>query len=369
MSKNYYDILGVSKGASDAELKSAYRKLAMQYHPDKNPNNKEAEQKFKDLSEAYEVLKDPQKRSMYDRGAYNPQGGAGGFGGFGGFSNGGFGGEGFGSFFEDMFEEMLGGNRGGSRRTRGPQKGNDLLYNLSITLEEAFFGVEKEIKITKLCQCDKCSGKGTTGSIEYGVCKDCAGRGKVRRKAGFFSVEQVCSSCNGEGKTIKNPCNVCVGSGRIKKDKNLLVNIPKGIDSEMRVRLSGEGEAGMQGGQSGDLYVGVNVINNTSFVRKNNDLYIQFSIPIIVATLGDALTLKTIDKKEVEVVIPEGISTGQRVRLKDKGMPIVNSKSYGDLYIDIFVETPANLTKDQKNLLKEHFKVNDSQKYKVKSYK
>jgi molecular chaperone DnaJ len=367
MSKNYYDVLGVSKTATEAELKSAYRKLAMQYHPDKNPNDKTAEQKFKDVGEAYDVLKDPQKKSMYDRGGYNPQGGnqGGGFGDFGGFN--GFGGsEGFGNFFEDIFDDMLGGNRG--KRQRANARGNDLLYNLNISLEESFFGIEKEIKVNKLDTCDICSGKGVKGTAEFGVCKECSGAGKIRRKAGFFSVEQICSSCNGQGRSIKNPCGGCNGVGRSKKVKTLLVNIPKGLDDGMRIRLTGEGEAGIQGASAGDLYVAIKIVNNTNFIRKNNDLFIQLSIPFYVAILGDTINLVGIDKKEIEVKIPEGIATGQRIRLKDKGMPQVNSSIKGDLYVDIFVETPTKLTSKQKDLLKEHFVSNDA-KFKFKSYK
>lgn len=357
MSKDYYTILGVSKTANDDEIKSAYRNLAKQYHPDKNQGNKEAEEKFKNISEAYEVLKDPQKRSMYDQGAYNPQGGGNPFGeGFGGFG-GGFGGGnagGFGGFFEDIFEEMMGGGRGRGQAQQS-QRGNDLLYTLNITLEEAFSGDEKEIKINKLSSCETCSGSGANGSVEYDNCKACGGRGKVRRQNGFFAVEQICGSCGGAGKTIKNPCKTCSGEGRVNKIKTLMVKIPHGIDNGMKIRLSNEGEAGRRGAKSGDLYIMVNIAPHSVFVRKSNDLFLNISIPMLTATLGGDITIKTIDNSEIDITIPEGIQSGQRIRIKEKGMKVLNGAKRGDLYVDVAVETPLKLSKAQKQTLKDLF--------------
>jgi molecular chaperone DnaJ len=370
MSKDYYSTLGVSKGASDADLKSAYRKLAMQYHPDKNPNNKEAEAKFKEINEAYEVLKDPQKRQMYDNGTYNSQGGFGGgqsgfegFGNFGGGFNNFGGGAGFGSFFEDIFEDMMGGGR---RQQNQPQKGSDLLYNMSISLEEAYCGTEKEIKVNVLSACDDCDGKGSDGPMEYSTCSDCAGRGRVRKRNGFFSVEQLCPTCYGTGHIIKNPCKKCSGSGRFKKNKNLVVKIPAGISDGMRIRLSKEGEAGPQGGTPGDLFVGIHVAPHSNYYRKNNDLFLQISVPMVVAILGDEINLTSLDNKELLIKIPAGINNGQKIKLAGKGFKGINGDRGGDFFIEVGVETPNKLSKEQINILKENFPVKEKEKFKVK---
>ena len=365
MSIDYYQILGVSKGASDDELKTAYRKKAMEHHPDKNKGDPDSEKRFKEVNEAYDVLKDPKKKAMYDAGAYDPSNSAGynqsNSGGFGGF-------EGFGGFsgFEDIFEQMMGG---GSRRRQEPEKGSDLLYNLSISLEDAYNGIEKEITINTYCKCSVCSGSGANGMPEYVACSACGGRGKVRKKAGFFSVEQVCNACYGVGRSIKNACKKCSATGREKRNRTLNVKIPAGIENGMRVRLTGEGEAGMNGVRAGDLYVSVNITPNYTFSRQHSDLFMQVSIPMSLASLGDTITIKTIDGSEIEVKIPAGVNSGQRIRIKDKGMKNLNNNSKGDLYIDILVETPAKLSKDQAEALKKLFPIDEKKKYSIKSQK
>ncbi len=370
MAKDYYKILGVGKNASEDELKSAYRNLAKEHHPDKNQGNKEAEAKFKEISEAYDVLKDPQKKAMYDQGAYDPQnaggnpfgGGGNPFGnGFGGGNH--FGGGGF--SFEDIFDEMLGGGGGRRQQKAGPQAGSDLLYTLNITLEDAFLGNEREIKVTKLSSCDTCKGKGAEGSIEYATCGTCEGRGKIRKKSAFFSIEQVCGTCSGVGKNIKNPCKTCKGEGRLNKPKTLLVQIPAGVDNGMKIRLSGEGEAGQVGARAGDLYIVINIVPHKVFARKLDDLYMSISVPMVVAALGDAINIITIDDKELEITVPEGIQSGQRIRIKDRGFKNVNSSKKGDLYIDVNVETPNKLSKEQKKALEDLFAKNTEKKYKV----
>ncbi len=366
MSKNYYDILGVSKSASESDLKSAFRKLAMQYHPDKNPGDAEAEKKFKEINEAYEVLKDPQKKAMYDSGAYNASSGGAGFGGNSGFR--GFGGfEGFEGDLGSIFDDLFGGNR--STRTSNVRKGNDLLYNLSISLEEAYTGLDKEITINALSKCSLCNGKGTEGDLEYINCSTCKGSGKLRQSAGFFSIEKTCPTCYGVGRSVKNPCKKCKGTGTEKANRTLSVKIPAGIENGMRIRLSGEGEAGANGAQSGDLYISVNIKSHQVFTRKGTDLYMTIEIPMSVAALGDVISIKTIDAKTIDVKIPDGIQNGQMIKLKDRGMKVLNRASCGSLYIETIVKTPQTLTKDQKKALESLFKVKDSEKFKLKSPK
>ena len=368
MSKNYYSTLGVEKNASEDEIKKAYRKLAMQYHPDKNPSES-AKAKFNEIGEAYDVLSTPEKRRAYDSGTYNPQGGGfgNGFEGFEGFSSGGFSGGGFGSIFENIFEEMMGG--GGGRRSNQPQKGNDLLYNMTITLEEAFQGCTKDIKINTLCSCAKCNGKGAENSADYSTCSSCNGHGKIRQRNGFFSVETVCKTCSGSGKQLKNPCKECSGQGRIKRNKELSVSIPKGVDTGMRIRLAKEGEAGLAGNPSGDLFIAINVLKHKIYDRQDNDLYMNIAVPMVVATLGDSIKLQTIENKEIEVKIPAGISNGQRIRVKDKGFYKVNTERRGDLFIDIHVETPVGLSKEQTRVLQDLFHVEEDKKFRIKSTK
>lgn len=351
MSKNFYDVLGVSKTATDDEIKNAYRNLAMKYHPDKNQGDKESEKKFKEINEAYEYLKDPQKRNMYDRSGYNKNAGSSHHGGFEGF------GEGFSNIFDDIFSgfgmgEDIFGNR---RQPQQKTKGSDLLYNMTVTLEEAFKGAKKDITITALSKCDDCSGKGAKEDIKYKNCHTCQGKGKIKQRAGFFSIEQVCNSCNGEGKYIENPCKSCKGSGRANKKRVLTVDIPAGVQDGMRIRISGQGEAGIRGNNNGDLFIGISISNHKIFFRDADDLIIKITIPMIVAVLGDKIEIPCIDGESIELKIPNGTQNLQRFRVKSKGMCILNSKTRGDLYIDVNISIPSSLTDKQKEALKTLF--------------
>jgi molecular chaperone DnaJ len=348
MAQDYYQTLGVDRKASADELKKAYRKLAMKYHPDQNKDNAEAEARFKEISEAYDVLKDEQKRAAYDRfgkAAFDGSMG-GGAGGFGGFSGGaGFSGA-FSDIFEDMFGDMMGGGRGGSGR------GSDIQYTMEISLEDAFKGKESTIKIPVNDTCDKCNGHGTESGKGAEECPTCHGSGRMRAQQGFFTIERTCSTCGGAGTVIKDACKKCSGTGRIRKEKTLKVQIPKGIDSGRRIRLAGEGEAGMRGAAAGDLYVLVAIRPHRLFRRDGANLYCRVPIPMTTATLGGELQVPSIDGSKNNVKIPPGTQTGQQFRLKGKGMSIMRSESCGDLYIEIFVETPVNLSGRQKDLLK-----------------
>ncbi len=353
MAQDYYQILGVDKKASAEDLKKAYRKLAMQYHPDKNKDSKTAEAKFKEISEAYDVLKDEQKRAAYDRfgkGAFDGSMGGGGFGGAGGFGGGGFGGGSFSDIFEDMFGDMMGGRggRGGGANMRG----SDIQYTTEISLEDAFEGKEVTLKMPVNDTCDKCDGSGAEGKKGPEECPTCHGSGRVRAQQGFFTIERACTTCSGVGSVIKDPCKKCGGAGRVRKERTLKVQIPKGIDSGRRIRLTGEGEAGMRGAPAGDLYVLVAIRPHKFFRRDGANLYCRVPIPMTTATLGGELEVPSIDGSRNNVKIPPGTQTGQQFRLRSKGMNIMRSESFGDLYIEIFVETPMNLNTKQKDLLK-----------------
>ena len=354
MAQDYYQILGVDKKASPDELKKAYRKLAMQYHPDKNKDDKAAEAKFKEISEAYDVLKDEQKRAAYDR--FGKAAFDGSMGGGGGFNPGGMGGAGFGGFsdiFEDMFGDIMGGRGGGGRGGAGVNmRGSDIQYTMEISLEDAFLGKEVTLKMPVNDTCDKCNGNGTETGKGAEQCPTCNGAGRIRAQQGFFTIERTCSTCNGAGTVIKDACKKCAGSGRIRKEKTLKVQIPKGIDSGRRIRLTGEGEAGMRGAPPGDLYVLVAINPHKLFRRDGANLYCRVPIPMMTATLGGELEVPSIDGSRNNVKIPPGTQTGQQFRLKSKGMNIMRSDSFGDLYIEIFVETPMNLNSKQKDLLK-----------------
>ena len=351
MSKDFYQVLGVDKGASADELKKAYRKLAMKYHPDQNKDNPDAEAKFKEVNEAYDILKDDQKRAAYDQfgsAAFDGSMGGGGGGGF----QGGFGGAGgFSDIFEDMFGDFMGGGGARAQGRSGASRGSDLQYTLEITLEEALIGKEATIKIPVNETCEACGGSGAEPGTEPETCYTCDGVGRVRQQQGFFTIERTCPTCNGVGKIIKDPCKACSGTGRVQKNKTLKVKIPPGVDTGRRIRLGGEGEAGLRGGPKGDLYVLLSVKPHKFFKRDGANLYCRIPIPITKAALGGDVEVPTIDGKRANVKIPAGTQTGQQFRLKEKGMTLLQSVKRGDLFIEIFVETPVNLNKKQKDLL------------------
>lgn len=347
--KDFYETLGVERGASDGELKKAYRKLAMKYHPDRNPDDKKAEQAFKDVNEAYEILKDGEKRAAYDRFGHAAfeQGGAG--AGGGGFGGGGFGGGGFADIFEEMFGDFGGGRRG--RAAAG--NGSDLRFNMEVSLEDAFTGKQTEIRVPTSQACDDCKGTGSEGAKAPATCGTCSGHGRVRAQQGFFTVERTCSSCQGTGEVISDPCHTCAGAGRVQKEKTLSVNIPAGVEEGTRIRLSGEGEAGLRGAPAGDLYIFLSIKPHRFFQRDGADIHCRVPIPMTKAALGGTIEVPTVEGKMARVTIPSGTPTGHQFRLRDKGMTILRSKSRGDMFIQAFVETPVNLTKRQKELLKE----------------
>ena len=346
--KDYYETLGVSKSASETEIKKAYKRLAMKYHPDKNQDNKaEAEAKFKEVKEAYEILTDPQKKAAYDQyghAAFEQGHGGAGAGGFGGF--GGFGG---GSAFDDIFSDFFGGGRG---RGQAASRGNDLQYNISLTLEEAASGVSKEIKVPTWVNCDVCHGQGTEKASDVVTCNTCHGAGVVQMRQGFFAVQQECPTCHGRGKVVKNPCKKCHGEGRVQKTKTLSVTIPAGVDTGNRIRLSGEGEAGLNGAPAGDLYVQVQVKPHAIFERDGTNLHCEIPINIVLASLGGEVEVPTLNGK-VSLTIPAETQTGKMFRLRGKGIKSLRGSAVGDLYCHVAVETPVNLTSKQKELLKE----------------
>jgi molecular chaperone DnaJ len=353
--KDFYKILGVTKDASDDEIKKAYRKLAMKYHPDQNKDSKEAEEKFKEVNQAYEILKDKDKRAAFDRygaAAFDGSMGAGGFGG-GGFGGGASGFGGFGGFsdiFEEMFGDMMGGQARGGRG--GASRGSDLQYTLDVTLEEAFKGLETTIKVPTWDTCDVCNGSGAKKGTQPETCPTCKGSGRMRAQQGFFTIERTCSTCGGAGKIIREACNNCQGQGRVRKEKSLKVNIPAGIEHGRRIRLAGEGEAGTQGGPAGDLFVLINIKPHKFFSREGANLYCRVPVAMTEAALGGKVDVPTIDGSRAEVKVPAGTQTGQQFRLRSKGMSVLRSASRGDMYIEIFVETPVNLSSKQKDLLK-----------------
>lgn len=351
--RDYYEVLGVTKTASQDEIKKAYRKLAMKYHPDRNPDNKEAEEKFKEAAEAYDVLKDEQKKSAYDRYGHSAfEGGMGGAGGgFGGFG----GGAGFNDFSDifNAFGDIFGGGagRGGSR---GPkvQTGSDLRYNLTVSLEEAYKGLNKKIEFGSKAKCPDCKGSGSEDGSGAETCPDCQGTGSVRAQQGFFIVEQPCRNCNGSGQVVKNPCKKCRGEGRIYKNRNLIVKVPAGISDGARIRLAGEGEAGPRNGVAGDLYIYVTVKRHEFFERRGNDIYCEVPLKMTTAALGGSVEVPVIDGSKASLKIPEGTQNGNMFRLKGKGMPVVNSGGrHGDMYVKIHVDIPKKLSSKAKELL------------------
>lgn len=354
--KDYYETLGVKKGANADELKKAYRTLAMKYHPDQNKDNHEAEEKFKEISEAYDILKDDQKRAAYDH--YGAEafeaamsGGANRGGPGGGFAWPGFSGA-FGDIFEDMFGDFMGGG-GGRARNTGPSRGSDVQYTMELTLEEAYKGKESTIKIPLNEECETCKGSGAEPGTSVENCDTCGGAGRVRQQQGFFTIERACPKCAGAGSTLKNPCKKCGGAGRQQKNKTLKVKIPAGVDSGRRIRLTGEGEAGMRGGPRGDLYVLIAMKPHKLFKREGANLHCRVPIPVTKAALGGDIDVPTIQENHTKVKIPPGTQTGQQFRLKGKGMSVLRSDAKGDMYIEIYVETPVNLDKKQQDLLKQ----------------
>lgn len=352
MAKDYYDILGVSKGANDAELKKAYRKMAMKYHPDRNEGDKAAEQKLKEANHAYDVLKDGQKRAAYDRmghDAFNAGGSNGpGAGGFGG------GAQGFGGFediFGDIFSQFTGGQAQGGRSAA--QRGADLRYNLNVSLKDAFNGKKIKLKVPTLDECDECLGTGAAKGTKAETCPTCHGAGQVRMQQGFFSMSQTCPTCGGSGKIIKNPCKKCHGQGRVEKTKTIEVSIPKGVDTGSRIRLAGEGEAGVKGGPHGDLYIFITIAEHEMFHREGETLYVEYPLNMVDAALGLEIEVPTIDGGAAKLKIPEGTQHGQHFRLRSKGMPVLNAGSMrGDMHVVINIEVPTKLSDKQKDALR-----------------
>ncbi len=350
--RDYYDLLGASKGASAEELKKAYRAKAKELHPDRNASNPNAEAQFKEINEAYEVLKDADKKAAYDRfghAAFEGGGGAqrGGYaGGNGDFASA------FSDVFEDLFGDFMGGRGGGGQRARA-QRGSDLRYNLRVSLEEAFAGVQKTISVPTSVACDTCRGSGAEGGAEPVTCPTCSGMGKVRAQQGFFTVERTCPTCSGAGQIVKNPCKSCAGAGRLEKERALSVNIPAGVETGTRIRLASEGEAGMRGGPSGDLYIFIEVKDHPIFQRDSVHLFCRVPITLATAALGGEVEVPTIDGGKSRVKVPAGSQTGKQMRLRAKGMPALRDGGAGDMLIELAVETPVNLTARQKEILRE----------------
>ena len=344
--RDYYDILGVNKSASKDEIKKAYRTTAFKHHPDKNPGNKAAEEKFKEASEAYSILSDESKKTNYDQYGHAAFEGGGGQG-FGGFDT-----SSFSDIFEDFFGDFSDGSRGSGRRSSG-SKGSDLRYDLSINLEDAYKGLEKKIDYTTYKKCSVCSGNGAEPGSKPIKCDYCKGNGKIRSSQGFFTVQQTCPQCHGNGETIGRACNKCNGDGKVQSDESVSVKIPKGVDDGTRIRLSGKGEAGTRSGASGDLYLFISVKNHSLFKRSEENLFFELPITFADAALGATIEVPCIDGSKVNVKIPAGTQYGKQLRLKEKGMPILRRSSFGDLYIRIIPEVPVSLSKRQKELLVE----------------
>lgn len=356
--EDYYKLLDIDRKATPDDIKKAYRKLAMKYHPDRNPGDKKAEQKFKDISEAYDVLKDEQKRAAYDRFGHQAfeQGGAGGPGGPGfdaGFAHG----------FADIFDEMFGDFVGGGRRGQAARgHGSDLRYNMEVSLDDAFKGKKANIRVPSAVQCDSCNGTGAQGAAKPAACGTCGGHGRVRSQSGFFTVERTCPTCGGTGQVVKDPCKVCGGAGRVQKERTLSVTIPAGVEDGTRIRLAGEGEAGLRGGPAGDLYIFLTVQPHPMFQRDGANIYCRVPIPMTTATLGGNIEVPTVDGHRVRVAIPAGTPTGHQFRLKGKGMSILRSNARGDMFVQALIETPVNISKRQRELLEEFEKEGGAEK-------
>ena len=356
--RDYYDILGLPKGASPEEIKKAYRTKAKELHPDRNADNPDAESQFKEVNEAYDVLKDAEKKAAYDRFGHAAFDGgmAGGAraGGYGGAPGQGDFASAFSDVFEDLFGDFMGGQRGpgGGARSRAA-RGSDLRYNLRISLEDAFKGLNKQITVPTSVACQACTGTGSEGGAEPTTCPTCGGMGKVRAQQGFFTVERTCPTCSGIGQIVKNPCRVCGGAGRVQKDRALSVNVPPGVETGTRIRLSGEGEAGLRGGPSGDLYIFIEVADHPLFQRDGSDLFCRVPVSMVTAALGGEIEVPTIEGGRSRVKVPEGSQSGRQMRLKSKGMPALRGPGVGDMYIELQVETPVKLTSEQKRILRD----------------
>lgn len=356
--RDYYEVLGVKRNATEQELKSAYRVMAKEFHPDRNAGNKDAELKFKEVNEAYEALKDPQKRAAYDQFGHAAfEGGMGGGRG---------GGPGFGpdfassmsDIFDDLFGEFMGGRRGGGgqgqrRGGTGRERGADLRYNLEITLGEAFTGKTAQIRVPASVSCETCTGTGAKPGTKAKTCASCGGMGKVRASQGFFTIERTCPTCQGRGEMIDDPCSNCSGSGRVTKERTLSVNIPAGVEDGTRIRLASEGEAGLRGGPAGDLYIFLSIKQHEFFQRDGSDIFCKVPIAMTTAALGGQIDVPTLEGVSTRVKVPEGTESGKQFRLKGKGMPVLRAKVTGDMYIQVDVETPKNLTRRQRELLEE----------------
>lgn len=352
--KDYYEILGVDKSCDDKTLKSAFRKLAKEYHPDHNAGKPEAEAKFKEISEAYERLKNPESRAAYDRYGHAAFDGGSGRGNY----SGGFDGN-FSSAFSDIFNDFFGDFSNSTRSRETSNRGSDLRYNLEITLEEAYSGKSDTINVPMNSECTSCKGNGGENGEAPIVCPNCQGSGKTRASQGFFMIERSCTSCNGSGQIVVNPCKSCGGQGRVKKPKKLSINVPAGVEDGNRIRLSGQGEAGLRGGRTGDLYIFISIKPHKFFQRDGSDLYCNVPVSMATAALGGQIDIPTIDGSKLSVSIPEGSQNNKHLRLRGKGMPILRQKNFGDLHLQISVETPVNLSKKQKQLLEEFQKISN----------
>ena len=350
----FYEILSVERTASETEIKAAFRKQAMQCHPDRNPGDQDAEHRFKEVNAAYEILKDPDKRAAYDRyghAAFEQ--------GLGGMGAAGFGAD-FGTTFSDLFEGIFGMSGARGRGGSGRERGADLRYNMEISLTEAYAGKNAQIRIPTSVTCESCSGSGAKAGTKPKTCPMCGGAGRVRHSQGFFTLERTCPNCHGRGQSIDSPCTACGGSGRVTRERTLAVNIPPGVEDGTRIRLAGEGEAGVRGGPPGDLYIFLSIGAHPFFQREGADLHCRVPVSMVTAAMGGEFEVPTIDGGKTRVKVPGGTQSGQRFRLSGKGMPVLRARQSGDMYVQILVETPQNLTKKQRELLAEFDKLSSS---------